>query len=65
MTYPEWVLKYRTKGTQIRVIKGNYYLYKVHSVYNKDKKRAQLITDKYIGKITPEGIKPPKHERII
>ena len=65
MTYPEWVLKYRTKGTQIRVIKGNYYLYKVHSVYNKDKKRAQLITDKYIGKITPDGIIPPKHERII
>ncbi|MEM3265676.1 MAG: transposase [Thermoplasmata archaeon] len=65
MTYPDWVLKFKTKGSQIRVKNNNYYLYKVHSVWNKEKKRAQLITDKYIGKITPDGIIVPKHERVI
>ena len=35
------------------------------SVWNKEKKRAQLITDKYIGKITPDGIIVPKYERVI
>jgi len=65
MTYPDWVLKYKTKGTHIRANNNNYYLYKVHSIWNKQKKRSQLITDKYLGKITPEGIIPPKHERVI
>ncbi|MGC9192350.1 MAG: hypothetical protein ACP5FQ_00360, partial [Thermoplasmata archaeon] len=65
MIYPDWVLKFKTKGSQIRVKNNNYYLYKVHSVWNKEKKRAQLITDKYIGKITPEGIIGPKYEKVI
>jgi len=28
-----------------------HYLYRVHSIWNKDKKRAQLITDEFLGKI--------------
>lgn len=53
--YPEWVTAHRQKGTEIRHIKGQYYVYEVSSKWNPDKKRAQKITGKLIGKITPEG----------
>ena len=58
--YPEWVLKHKGKGTNISCIGGRYYLYEVGSVWNKEKGRAQKITKKYLGRITPEGLVPPK-----
>ena len=42
-----------------------YYLYRLHSRWNKDKKRAQLITDEFLGKITPDGFIEPKVKRIM
>ncbi len=65
MEYPDWVLKQKTKGTEIRNIGSNYYLYKIRSEWDKDKKRAKKITEKYLGKITQEGLIKPKHERLI
>jgi hypothetical protein len=65
MGYPEWVQKHKQKGTA--VVKKNdkcYYLYKVHSRYDPNKHRAQKITEKYLGKITPEGFQPSKTEAI-
>ncbi len=64
--YPEWLLKYKEKGTAV-VKKSNncYYLYKVHSEWNPKKHRAQKITDKYIGKVTPNGIILPKYEEVM
>ena len=35
--YPEWVEKQHKKGTSIKVINGNYYLYKVTSKRVKEK----------------------------
>jgi transposase len=61
-TYPEWVTKHKQKGTNISCIGGRYYLYAVNSVWNKDKKRAQKITKQYLGRITPQGLTPPKHK---
>jgi len=58
--YPEWVIKHKQKGTNISCIKGRYYLYAVSSVWNKEKKRAQKITKEYLGRITEEGLIPPK-----
>lgn len=52
--YPEWVLKHRVSGTNVTHVKGKYYLYEVTSVWNKEKKRAQKITKKYLGRITKE-----------
>lgn len=59
-SYPEWVLKYKEKGTELRFINGKYYLYKVHCerVNGKNKK----ITDKYLGRITEDGLVPPKEK---
>lgn len=55
MKHPNWALKHKRKGTELRFINGNYYLYEVSSKWNPDKKRAQKITGKLLGKITPEG----------
>jgi transposase len=62
---PNWVLKHKSKGIEIRKIKNNYYAYKVKSVWDNNKKRAKKITEKYLGSITEEGLLPPKHKRKI
>jgi transposase len=64
MTYPDWVLKQKKKGTEIRKIGNNYYLYKVTSVWDKEKGRAKKITEKFLGKITHDGLVEPRHERV-
>ena len=60
MAYPEWVEKQRKPGTSIHCIRGKYYLYEVSSVYDKEKKRARAITGAYLGRITEEGLIPPR-----
>jgi len=65
MHYPGWVLKYKKKGTEIRKFGDNYYLYKIKSVWDKDKKRPKKITERYLGKITRDGFIKPKTERLV
>ncbi len=60
--YPEWVTKHKQKGTNIAYINKHYYLYAVTSIWNKDKKRAQKITKQYLGRITEQGLTPPKQK---
>ncbi len=38
--HPDWALKQKRPGTELRYIRGNYYLYGVSSKWNKEKKRA-------------------------
>jgi hypothetical protein len=64
MGYPDWVLKNKTKGTEIRKIGNNYYLYEIRSKWDKEKKRARKITEKFLGKITEDGIIKPRHQRM-
>lgn len=47
--HPEWALKQKKPGTELRYIRGNYYLYGVSSKWNKEKKRAQKVTGKILG----------------
>jgi transposase len=58
--HPQWALKYKKKGTELRCIRGRYYLYEVSSKWDKEKKRARKITGKCLGSITPDGFKPSK-----
>lgn len=58
ITHPEWALKYKKPGTELRFMKGRYYLYEVSSKWNKEKKRAQKITGKILGRITENGFTP-------
>lgn len=60
---PDWVEEHRETGMEIRERSGNYYAYKVTSEWDPDKGRPQKITEGYLGKVTPEGIVPPKHKR--
>jgi len=64
--YPDWVMKYKKKGTLVQKKRDDlYYLYRVHSRWNRDKKRAQLVTDEFLGKITPDGFVEPKVKRMM
>ena len=55
-TLPDWVRKYKTKGVEIRVSGDNYYAYEMTSRWNREKKRADKITGKYLGVVTHDGI---------
>lgn len=63
MAYPEWVEKQRRPGTNISCIRGKYYLYEATSVWNREKGRAQKKTGKYLGRITEDGLIPPKEKK--
>lgn len=53
--YPDWVQAYKTRGTTIKKVGTNYYLYKHTSKRVPGKKYPQPV-DTYIGVITPEGV---------
>jgi len=61
---PDWVLKQKKKGTAIERRGDSYYATRVTSVWDPEKKRAQKKTLEYLGKVTPNGIVPPKGKRI-
>jgi hypothetical protein len=42
-----------------------YSLYLVSSRWNPEKKRAQITTDEYLRRITPDGLIKPKTKRIM
>ena len=64
MSHPEWALKHKKKNTELRNIRGNYYLYKITSKRVKDKKWPQKITLGQIGVITEkEGLIPTGMKR--
>lgn len=59
--YPEWVMKYKEKGTYINCVKGKYYLYSAHSERVPGTKKVKRICDAYLGRITEEdGLIQPK-----
>ena len=53
--HPQWALKHKRKGTELRLINGKYYLYEVTSKWDPQKKRARKITGKLLGRITEQG----------
>lgn len=55
MNYPDWVKKFRTKGTAVKKVGNSYYLYKHSSKRVPGKKYPQAV-DTYIGVITPDGV---------
>ncbi|MFZ2071684.1 MAG: hypothetical protein WAV32_08860 [Halobacteriota archaeon] len=65
MSYPDWVLKHKRKGTEIRKKGNNFYLYKVTGVWDKEKKRARKITEKFLGTITQDGLIKTRKERLM
>ena len=60
MKHPEWALKYKTKNTELRCIRGYYYLYAITSKWDPEKKRTKKVTVKAIGSITEKDGLIPK-----
>ena len=54
MTHPEWALKFKTPGTELRLIRGRYYLYNFTSKWDPEKKRPKKVTLGSVGTITEE-----------
>lgn len=53
--YPDWVQEQKIKGTTVKKVGNNYYLYK-HSSKRVPGKKNPVPVDTYIGRITPDGI---------
>ena len=53
--YPDWVQEQKTRGTTVKKVGNNYYLYK-HSSKRVPGKKNPVPVDTYIGKVTPDGI---------
>ena len=65
MKYPDWVMKHKKKGAELRKIGERYYLYKIRSVWDKEKKKPKKITEKFLGTIKPEGLIKPEYDRLM
>lgn len=64
-THPAWALKHKKKGTELRNIRGHYYLYEVTSKWDSELKRSKKITGRMLGKITKEdGFVESEKERL-
>jgi hypothetical protein len=55
MAHPDWVLKHKQKNTEIRNIKGRYYLYQITSKWDPQKKRTKKVTLGMVGTITEKN----------
>jgi hypothetical protein len=50
--HPEWALAHKKPGTELRCIRGKYYLYGYKTVYDKQRKGPRKITGKLLGTIS-------------
>lgn len=59
--YPDWVMKYKSKGVYVNKVGNTYYLYRAHCLYDKTTKKNKRVSDGYIGRVTEEdGFIPVK-----
>jgi len=64
MAHPEWVLKLKEKNTELRNIRGKYYLYRITSKWCPEKQRTKKVTLGCVGVITEEhGLIPTGQKR--
>ncbi len=52
--HPDWALKHKRPGTELKLINGRYYLYGVKSVYDKTAKRSRKVSLGILGSISQE-----------
>lgn len=61
--YPDWVQAHKVRGTTVKKVGDNYYLYKHTSKRVPGKKYPQPV-DTYIGVITQEGVIESKKKKV-
>jgi len=52
--HPQWAIDQKRPGTELRLIRGKYYLYEYKTIYDKSKKGPKKISGKLLGRITKE-----------
>jgi len=62
--YPDWVLKYKSKGVYVNKKGDTYYLYRAHCVYDKSTGKNKRISDGYIGRVTKEDGFIPVRDKV-
>ena len=63
--HPQWALDQKRPGTELRCIRGKYYLYECSSFYDKESKKTRKKTGAYLGMITEEkGLVPPRRRQV-
>ncbi|MFT4152773.1 transposase [Parafilimonas sp.] len=50
--HPQWALKHKQPGTELRLINGRYYLYAYKTVYDALKKKPKKVSGKLLGSIS-------------
>ena len=71
MAHPEWALKHKRKGTELRNIRERFSLHRISSKWNKERKVTQKITHEMLGRITkedgfiPKGIKKKSQQHFL
>ena len=61
--HPQWALDHRKPGTELRLIRGKYYLYSYKTVYDKKKKGPKKVSGKLLGSITEQQGFIPSEKR--
>ena len=61
---PPEIARHRQPGTQIKRIRGKYYLQRVTSRWDKDTRKVRKVVLEHIGMVTPEGVVPKKVRRV-
>lgn len=61
---PQEIARFRQKGTEIKCIRGHYYLQRVTSRWDKQARKVRKVTLGYIGRVTPEGVIPRQTRRV-
>ncbi len=61
---PPEIARHRLPGTEIKCIRGHYYLQRVTSKWDPKAKKTRKITLGYLGRVTPEGLVPRKTRRV-
>ena len=63
--HPQWALDQKRPGTELRCIRGKYYLYECSSFYDKEKKKTRKKTGAYLGMVTEDrGLVPPRRRQV-
>lgn len=63
--HPQWALDQKRPGTELRWIRGKYYLYECLSFYDKEKKKTRKKTGAYLGMVTQDrGLVPPRRRQV-
>ena len=51
---PKWIVKFKEPKTEIKMINGKFYKYRVEYKYNPEKKRTDKISKELLGRITED-----------